>query len=100
MQTQINQVTNKVIVTESLGKSELSSEGLLHILSSIDLIIKSCESIAIVSESGSGKSTLISLLAIIDILTSGTIHLNGKSITKMNEGGSTALRNKLIGFVF
>jgi len=52
MQTQINQVTNNVIVTESLGKSVLSSEGLLHILSSIDLIIKSGESIAIVDESG------------------------------------------------
>ena len=100
MQTQINQVTNNVIVTESLGKSVLSSEGLLHILSSIDLIIKSGESIAIVGESGSGKSTLISLLAGLDIPSSGTIHLNGKSITKMDEDGRAQLRNELIGFVF
>jgi putative ABC transport system ATP-binding protein len=100
MQTQINQVTNNVIVTESLGKSVLSSEGLLHILSSIDLIIKSGESIAIVGESGSGKSTLISLLAGLDTPSSGTIHLNGKSITKMDEDGRAQLRNELIGFVF
>ena len=100
MQAQINQVTNDVIVTESLGKSVLSSEGLLHILSSIDLIIKSGESIAIVGESGSGKSTLISLLAGLDTPSTGTISLNGKVLTTMNEDGRAAMRNELIGFVF
>ena len=100
MKTQINQVTNNVIVTESLGKSVLSSEGLLHILSSIDLIINSGESIAIIGESGSGKSTLIGLLAGLDTSTSGSISLNGLDITKMNEDGRAAIRNELIGFVF
>ncbi len=100
MQTQINQVTNSVIVTERLGKSVLTSEGLLHILSSIDLIIKSGESIAIVGESGSGKSTLISLLAGLDTPSSGSIYLNDKSMTTMDEDGRASLRNELIGFVF
>jgi len=72
----------------------------LHILSSIDLIIKSGESIAIVGESGSGKSTLISLLAGLDTPSSGTIYLNGKHLTTMNEDGRAAMRNELIGFVF
>jgi putative ABC transport system ATP-binding protein len=89
-----------VIVTENLGKSVTTSDGILHILSSIDLIIKSGESIAIVGESGSGKSTLISLLAGLDTPTSGAIFLNEKCITGMNEDGRAALRNELIGFVF
>jgi putative ABC transport system ATP-binding protein len=88
------------IVTEDLGKSVSTSDGILHILSSIDLIIKSGESIAIVGESGSGKSTLISLLAGLDTPTSGTIHLSGKSLTAMNEDGRAAMRNELVGFVF
>ena len=100
MQTQVNQASNNIIVTEGLGKSVVTSEGMLHILSSIDLIIKSGESIAIVGESGSGKSTLISLLAGLDTPTSGSISLNGKSLTTMNEDGRAAMRNKLIGFVF
>ena len=100
MQTQVNHVANDIIVTEGLGKSVLTSEGMLHILSSIDLIIKSGESIAIVGESGSGKSTLISLLAGLDTPSCGTIRLNGKLITAMNEDGRAALRNELIGFVF
>jgi len=100
MQTQVNQASNNIIVTEGLGKSVVTSEGMLHILSSIDLIIKSGESIAIVGESGSGKSTLISLLAGLDTPTSGSIRLNGTSLTAMNEDGRAAMRNELIGFVF
>ena len=100
MQTQNNQTANPIIVTEGLGKSVLTSEGILHILSSIDLIIKSGESIAIVGESGSGKSTLISLLAGLDTPSAGSISLNGKVLTAMNEDGRAAMRNELIGFVF
>ncbi len=100
MQTQINQLSTNIIITEGLGKSVVTSEGDLHILSSIDLIIKSGESIAIVGESGSGKSTLISLLAGLDTPSSGSIRLNGKLLTAMNEDGRAAMRNELIGFVF
>ncbi|MFZ2171991.1 MAG: ABC transporter ATP-binding protein [Methylococcaceae bacterium] len=91
---------NPIIVTENLGKSVVTSDGTLNILSSIDLLIKSGESIAIVGESGSGKSTLISLLAGLDTPSSGSIHLNGKLLTAMNEDGRAAMRNELIGFVF
>lgn len=100
MQTQIKQISNNIIVTQGLSKSVITSEGTLHILSSIDLIIKSGESIAIVGESGSGKSTLISLLAGLDTPSSGSINLNGKLLTAMNEDGRAAIRNELIGFVF
>ncbi|MGZ8151753.1 MAG: ABC transporter ATP-binding protein [Methylovulum sp.] len=91
---------NHIIVTESLGKSVQTSDGTLQILSAINLLIKSGESIAIVGESGSGKSTLISLLAGLDTPSSGTIHVNGQLLTGMTEDGRAHLRNQLIGFVF
>lgn len=89
-----------IIETKNLGKSVQTSEGILHILSSIDLIIKSGESIAIVGESGSGKTTLISLLAGLDTPSSGSIVLNGKELTSLDEDDRAAIRNDLIGFVF
>jgi len=100
MQTQADKATENIIVAESLGKSVMTSEGMLNILSSIDLLIKSGESIAIAGESGSGKSTLISLLAGLDTPSTGTIRLKGKLLTSMNEDGRAAIRNELIGFVF
>ncbi len=99
MQTQADRLNN-IIVTEKLGKSVMTSEGTLPILSSIDLIIKSGESVAVVGESGSGKSTLIGLLAGLDTPTSGTITINGQALTQMDEDGRAAVRNTLIGFVF
>lgn len=100
LDTQIKQIKKPIIVTEALGKSVITAEGTLHILSSIDLIINAGESIAIIGESGSGKSTLIGLLAGLDTPTTGCIKLNGKVLTDMNEDGRAAIRNELIGFVF
>ena len=93
-------LVENIIVTENLSKSVKTSDGLLTILSSIDLIIKSGESIAIIGESGSGKSTLISLLAGLDTPSTGTIHLNGQSLTAMHEDSRAKVRSALIGFVF
>jgi putative ABC transport system ATP-binding protein len=100
MQLQVDLALENIIVAENLSKSVMTSEGRLHILSSIDLRIQSGESIAIVGESGSGKSTLISLLAGLDTPSTGSIHLNGKNLTAMNEDGRAAIRNQLVGFVF
>jgi putative ABC transport system ATP-binding protein len=100
MQSQTVKAVENIIVAERLSKSVKTSEGLLDILSSIDLLIKSGESIAIVGESGSGKSTLISLLAGLDTPSAGTIRLNDKDLTTMNEDGRAALRNAFVGFVF
>lgn len=92
--------SSAVIIAENLGKAVSTAEGTLHILSAINLIIKSGESLAIIGESGSGKSTLIGLLAGLDTPSSGTILLNGQDLTAMNEDGRAAVRKQLIGFVF
>lgn len=94
-QTHIN-----IIETENLGKTVPTSDGLLDILSSVELTIKSGESLAIVGASGSGKSTLLSLLAGLDTPTQGFIKLQGQNLTAMDEDGRAELRNQSVGFVF
>ncbi|MDD2759998.1 MAG: ABC transporter ATP-binding protein [Methylomonas sp.] len=89
-----------IIIAQNLGKSVPTSEGELHILSSVDLIIERAESMAIVGESGSGKTTLLSLLAGLDTPSTGSVHIDGRDITKMDEDGRALLRNALVGFVF
>ena len=100
MHTHIDSKNAPIIVTQNLGKSVTTSEGLLHILSSVDLIINRGESLAIVGESGSGKTTLLSLLAGLDTPSQGSVTIDGRNITAMNEDGRAELRNALIGFVF
>ncbi|EIC31324.1 MULTISPECIES: ABC transporter ATP-binding protein [Methylomicrobium] len=89
-----------IIVTENLSKSVATSEGVLPILNSIDLRIRRGESVAITGESGSGKSTLIGLLAGLDTPSAGSVRLDGRSLTQLDEDGRAALRNELIGFMF
>lgn len=95
-----NLINTPLIVTRQLGKTVPTAEGLLHILSSVELIINHGESIAIVGESGSGKSTLLSLLAGLDTPSSGSVMVNGQDITKLDEDGRAIWRNEYIGFVF
>ncbi|WP_347989949.1 ABC transporter ATP-binding protein [Methylomonas sp. AM2-LC] len=100
MQSQSNENPSSIIVTHNLGKAVTISEGTLHILSSVDIIIKSGESIAIIGESGSGKSTLLGLLAGLDTPSTGRVEINGQDLTQLDEDGRAILRSKFISFVF
>ncbi len=100
MNATLSEPTNPIIATQNLGKSVPTSEGVLHILASVDLIIKPGETIAIIGESGSGKSTLLSLLAGLDTPSTGSVVINDRNITLLDEDGRAALRNELVGFVF
>jgi len=89
-----------ILEAENLGKSVPTSDGELHILASVNLSLKSGQSLAIVGASGSGKSTLLSLLAGLDTPSHGSVHLKGQDITLMDEDGRAAIRNQMVGFVF
>lgn len=100
MQSPNSKNPNPIIATENLGKTVSTAAGDLHILSSVNIIIKPGESLAIVGESGSGKSTLLGLLAGLDTPSSGSVLINGIDITRLGEDERARLRGKMIGFVF
>jgi putative ABC transport system ATP-binding protein len=89
-----------MIETVNLGKTVFSPEGALQILKDVTFKIHEGESLAIVGTSGSGKSTLLGLLAGLDSPSTGSVFLNGKNLTAMDEDGRAKMRNQLVGFVF
>ena len=89
-----------MIEVRNVSKQVVTTEGTLRILDQINLSVADGETIAIVGPSGSGKSTLLGILAGVDLPSEGTVSLNGKNITAMDEEGRAAVRAKDVGFVF
>ncbi|WP_251359315.1 ABC transporter ATP-binding protein [Kangiella sp. TOML190] len=89
-----------MIITQKLTKTVTSQEQDLTILSEVSLRIDEGDSLAIVGASGSGKSTLLSLLAGLDVPSSGEVELAGHQFHRLDEDQRAAIRAQYVGFVF
>ena len=96
----MNKTPETMISTNNITKKVNTSEGPLQILQPISFDVKAGETIAIVGASGSGKSTLLGLLAGLDEVSSGKIHLDGAGLHTMDEEQRARLRGEKVGFIF
>ena len=71
-----------------------------EVLRDITLELARGEYISITGESGVGKSTLLNLIAGLEVPDTGTVELDGASVTALDDTGRTLLRRDRIGFVF
>ena len=69
-------------------------------LKGIDLEIYEGEFLVVLGPSGSGKSTLMNLLGCLDIPSEGTVFLNSKDISELEESELARIRGQMIGFIF
>ncbi len=89
-----------MIQTIDLTKSLHGGGHRVDILKGINLMVPRGQFVAITGPSGSGKTTLLSLLAGLDIPSTGSIMVDGEDITKFNEDELAQLRGERFGFVF
>ncbi|MDO9075627.1 MAG: ABC transporter ATP-binding protein [Rubrivivax sp.] len=89
-----------LIDVQRISKQVADATGTLTILHDIEFQLRPRESVAIVGASGSGKSTLLSILAGLDVPTSGTVIVAGTDLFKLDEDARAALRAQQMGFVF
>ncbi len=89
-----------MIQIRQLKKSLHGGGHRVDILNGIDLTIPSGQFVAITGPSGSGKTTLLSLVAGLDVPTSGSIVIDDQDITKLDEDALASLRGRRFGFIF
>lgn len=89
-----------IISVRGISKQVTDSTGTLTILHDIDFSLQPRESVAIVGASGSGKSTLLSILAGLDVPSTGKVQLAGTDLFALDEDARAEVRARSVGFVF
>lgn len=85
---------NKISKVYHMGDTEINA------LNKTTFTIDQGELVCILGPSGAGKTTALNILGGMDTATSGTLIVDGKEVTKLNNKGLITYRRHDIGFVF
>ncbi|MDR3282384.1 MAG: ABC transporter ATP-binding protein [Candidatus Methanoplasma sp.] len=88
-----------VVETESLTKVYSGGVRPFSAVSGVDFTINEEDFISVMGRSGSGKSTLLNLVAGLLRPTSGSVSINGRKISELDDRSGSFVRNSEIGYV-
>ena len=83
-------------LTKIYGEGESEVVALDHVSFSVE----KGEFVAVIGASGSGKSTLMNQIGGIDHPTSGSVRIDGREITEMDEDELTIFRRRNVGMIY
>lgn len=89
-----------IVTLKQLSKTYSRGNATVVALHAVDLEIQPGDFCAFVGPSGCGKSTLLSLVAGLDMPTTGEVLLNGRSTGWFTSDEWTIIRRETIGIVF
>ncbi|HEY6039941.1 MAG TPA: ABC transporter ATP-binding protein [Kofleriaceae bacterium] len=88
-----------VLVVENVVK-EYGDVARTRALDGVSINLDHGELVALIGPSGSGKSTLLNIIGLLDRPTSGRVVIAGHDTRGLEERELTALRARMLGFVF
>ena len=89
-----------ILSLQSVSKEYTSDGQSVRALDGVTLEVTEGEFVALVGRSGCGKSTLLHLAGAMDFPTSGTVRIEDKATSDLDDAQQTQLRREKVGFVF
>ena len=89
-----------LIEAKNLIKTYGEGEAKMFALNGVSINVYEHDFLVILGGSGSGKSTFLNMIGAIDKVEGGSIFVNGRDITKLNDKQLTLYRRNEIGFVY
>jgi lipoprotein-releasing system ATP-binding protein len=93
-------MSNPVLQTRDLTRSFVQGDVTIEVLRGVDLDVQPGEIVALLGPSGSGKSTLLQAVGLLEGGFSGSIMIDGKEVSKLDDDGRTVVRREMLGFVY
>src|SRR5258705_12327239 len=89
-----------ILSLQNVSKEYTSDGQSVRALEGVTLDVAEGEFVALAGRSGCGKSTLLHLGGVMDFPTSGTVRIEGKPTSDLDDAQQTHLRREKVGFVF
>ena len=89
-----------ILSVENIEKYYGNKDNITKVIDNINFKVDKGEFVGIMGPSGSGKTTLLNCISTIDNVTTGSIVINGKDITKLKSKQLEKFRRDELGFIF
>ena len=89
-----------VLLLNAVSRSYAQGEGVLSVLSQVNLRVQAGEFVALTGPSGCGKSTLLHIAGLLDVPDAGEVIIAGQPMHNAKDSARTLARLTHIGFVY
>ena len=89
-----------LLTATDLQKTYVTGEARVTALAGVSFAVEKGDFVALMGPSGCGKSTLLHLCGAMDRASSGTIRLNDRDLSSLEDDELTRVRREQVGFVF
>jgi putative ABC transport system ATP-binding protein len=92
--------TSPMVETSDLTRDYAMPGGVVHAVRAETIQVGRGQLVALRGRSGSGKTTFLSMVGALDRPTSGTVSIDGKTVSDLPESELIEFRRRKLGFIF
>src|SRR5690242_18501110 len=89
-----------MVETQDLSRDYPMPGGVVHAVRDVSVSVGRGQLVALRGRSGSGKTTFLSMVGALDRPTSGSVTIDGRTVSDLPESDLIGFRRRKLGFIF